>query len=150
MLAAVPGGLWGTFWPDSPGLRTSAAARGPLETPRRRSSRLPAGVRTRPAPDDARARNTAMIVARAPTDDPRAAETSTDDASVLSPPAARRSRAIGSSPLADACWRYLRTKWLPLLDDLVRTLDVLDREEAALQEAEAADPDGMGSAGAPR
>lgn len=34
-------------------------------------------------------------------------------------------------------WEFLRTKWLPLLDDLRRTLAVLDREENELLEAEA-------------
>ncbi|CAM9178797.1 unnamed protein product, partial [Ectocarpus sp. 13 AM-2016] len=33
----------------------------------------------------------------------------------------------------DLRWTFLKTKWLPLLQDLYRTVGVLDREESALQ-----------------
>ncbi|CAN0540670.1 unnamed protein product, partial [Ectocarpus sp. 12 AP-2014] len=36
----------------------------------------------------------------------------------------------------DLRWAFLETKWLPLLQDLYRTVGVLDREESALQALE--------------
>ncbi|CAM9364720.1 unnamed protein product [Ectocarpus sp. 4 AP-2014] len=36
----------------------------------------------------------------------------------------------------DLRWTFLKTKWLPLLQDLYRTIGVLDREESALQALE--------------
>lgn len=45
---------------------------------------------------------------------------------------------IESSPSnkPETRWTFLKTKWLPLLQDLYRTVGVLDREESALQALE--------------